>query len=105
MADRSTRVASLAHQLLRELLDPLPLVEQAAVVGRVLGLVEQEVAHEQRRCADLCAERSELWQATAGAGPGAPEAAREEARCRSNEARVLADLIGKPPEGSDDADA
>lgn len=104
MTDRSDQVPVLAHQLLRELLAPLPAEVRDEVLRRVLELVADEVDYEKRRCAELCVERADLWLSTSPAGASASQEAQEEARARGNEARYLADLIlAEDEEGTADA--
>lgn len=94
---------ALIDRELQMVLAPLPATQQAAVLERVLRLVQRVTSEQRRRCADVCRERAALWRAT-GMGKSALASAREEARARANEAQYLADAFDAPPMASTEAD-
>jgi hypothetical protein len=65
------------------------------VVRDVIQLLERAVTDERARCAGIARRRAEVWRRTPLAS-SAIAAGREEARARSNEAIVIADLIDTP---------
>jgi hypothetical protein len=50
------------------------------------------VRAERRECVEECQRRAALWESTGGR-EGVSELIRQEARCRSNEASYLADVL------------
>lgn len=100
-----SKIEAKVREALRRHISGLPAERQTEIATALGALLEGELARERRRCVALCRHRAELWKKTPLAGDQAPQAAREEARARANEARYLADLIEAETDVFPEADA